>query len=326
MSVKQALIALGIAALLQATPAGAQEIKLRLGEIYPESHSNSQGARKFADLVAAKTGGKVAIDVFIDGTLGNEREIAEGVVSSVIDIAPSGMGGIGRYAAPLQVLELPYIYKDIEHLSRVADALLPDADALLKPKGVRAIGYFVLGPRDIASNRPITKLADLKGMKLRVPESPLYVGMAQALGASPTPVSLSETYTSLQTGVVDAAEGDPAALFSTRFYEPAKNVANTEHIWHVRWIVMSETAFDRLSEEQHGQITEAAREAKDFQIQKHIEGNAQALAGMEKAGVNLTKIENREEFVEALKSFNTSFAARLGGAAETLFKKAQAVQ
>src|SRR5215204_119546 len=260
-------VALSFAAAgLSVRPARAQQATLKLGEIYPESHSNSRGAMKFAELVSQKTGGQIKVEVYPDSKLGSERELAEGVVAGTIDIAPSGLGGIGRFIQPIHVLELPYLYKDLDHLSRVAEALTPELDKIFAEKNLKVLGYVFLGPRNIAARRPVRAIEDLRGLKLRVPESPLYVGMARALGATPTPVAFPETYTSLQTGVVDAAEGDPAALYTTKWYEPAKFISQTEHIWHVRHVVMNGAAYAKLTPDQQKALTEAAREAKDFQL------------------------------------------------------------
>jgi tripartite ATP-independent transporter DctP family solute receptor len=322
-------LALGLTAAATASlvrPARAQQTTLKLGEIYPESHSNSRGAMRFAELVADKTGGQVKVEVFPDSKLGSERELAEGVVAGTIDIAPSGLGGIGRFIQPIHALELPYLYKDLDHLSRVAEALMPDLDKVFAEKNLKVLGYVFLGPRNLAARKPVRAIEDLKGLKLRVPESPLYVGMARALGATPTPVAFPETYTSLQTGVVDGAEGDPAALYTTKWYEPAKYITQTEHIWHLRYVVMNGAAYARLAPYQQKALIDAAQEAKDFQLQAHKEGNKEALDKMQAAGATLIPIANRAPFAKALEKFNRDYAEKLGKTAVALLDKANSVQ
>jgi tripartite ATP-independent transporter DctP family solute receptor len=314
-----ALTALGLSS------AQAQTV-LKLGDIYAKNHSNSMAADRFAELVAKKTGGEVKIEVYVDSSLGNERELAESVVAGSIDIAPSGQSGIGRFVPATQVLELPYLYRDLDHMQRVATAVAPEVDKMFAEKGLRNLGYLFLGPRSIASKRPIRTLADMKGLRLRVPESPLYVGLARALGASPTPVPFPEVYTSLETGVADAAEGEPATLFTTKWYEPTKRVSLTKHIWHYRFIVMNGEKFKSLSEKNRKALLEAAQEAQAYQATLVPEFNQKALDTMKAQGVDIVETQDLEKFAEALLAFNTSHAKSLGPAAEQLLERVRAVK
>jgi tripartite ATP-independent transporter DctP family solute receptor len=321
-----ALTLLAGGALVLASGAQAQTVTLKLGEIYAQSHTNGAGALKLAELVAQKTQGQVKIEVFLDSKLGSERETAEGVVAGTIDIAPSGLGGIGRFIQPIHALELPYIYTGLDHLKRVSDAMGPDINKLFAEKGVRNIGFFFLGPRVVAARKQVRSLEDLKGLRLRVPESPLYVGMARALGATPTPIAFPEAYTSLQTGVVDAVEGDPGTLFSTKWYEPAKYIAQTEHIWHLRYIVMNEASFKKLSSAQQSALLEAGKEATAYQLGLVRQFNKDALDKIKAAGGEIIAISDIAAFAKALEPFNKEYAAKLGGQAIPLLQKAMSVK
>lgn len=311
---------------LPAGRASAQVLTLKFGDIYAESHSNSKGAFKFAELVSLKTGGQVKIDVFVDSKLGNEREMAEGVVAGTIDIVASGLSGIGRFIQPIHTLELPYLYRDLEHMRRVAEALAPEVDRILRRHGLRNLGFFYLGPRSIAAKRPIRSLEDLRGLRFRVPESPLYVGMARALGATPTPVAFPEAYTALQTGVVEAAEGEPGTLWSTKWYEPAKYVALTEHIWHFRYLAINEKAFQRLTPSHQRAVLDAGREASSYQLGLVAEFNRESLEKMRSAGAVIIPIPEKRPFAQALERFNREYAEKLGAEAVALLEKALAVK
>lgn len=319
------IAASAVAAALGLSSANAQAV-LKLGDIYAKNHSNSMGADRFAELVAKKTNGEVKVEVYVDATLGNEREIAESVVAGSIDVAPSGQSGIGRFVPAAQVLELPYLYRGLDHMQKVAVAVAPDVDKLFEAKGLRNLGYFFLGPRSIASKRPIRTLADMKGLRLRVPESPLDVGLARALGASPTPVPFPEVYTSLETGVADAAEGEPATLFTTKWYEPTKRVSLTKHIWHYRFLVMNGAKFKSLSEKNQKAVLEAAQEAMAYQATLVPEFNQKALDTMKAQGVDIVETQDLDKFAEALLAFNTSFAKNLGPAAEQLLERVRSVK
>ena len=316
----------GLLALLTPGVGVAQTVTLKFGDIYAESHSNSKGAFKFAELVSQKTKGQVKIDVFVDSKLGNEREMAESVVAGSIDIVASGLSGIGRFIQPIHTLELPYIYRDLEHMNRVAEALAPDVDKILRRSGLRNLGFFYLGPRSIAGKRPIRSLEDMKGLRLRVPETPLYVGMARALGATPTPVAFPEAYTSLQTGVVEAAEGGPDTLWSTKWYEPAKNISLTEHIWHFRYLAINEKSFQKLSSAQQQALQEAGKEASVYQLGLLKEFNKESLDKMRAAGATIVTIADTRPFAKALEKFNREYAEKLGPEAVALLEKAMSVK
>src|SRR5690606_32403203 len=133
--------ALTALSLASGTTLAQAETTLNLGDIYAADHSNTLADKRFADLVAERTNGELKIEVYGDATLGNERELAESVVSGAVDIAPSGMSGIGRFFPELQVLELPYLYRDLDHMTRVADVIAPDVQAAFEAQGVRNLGF-----------------------------------------------------------------------------------------------------------------------------------------------------------------------------------------
>ena len=315
-----------LAALCRPQPAGAQTVMLKFGDIYAESHSNSKGAFKFAELVSQKTNGQVKVDVFVDSKLGNERELAESVKAGTIDIVASGLSGIGRFIQPIHTLELPYIYRDLEHMSRVAEAITPDVDRILQKSGLRNLGFFYLGPRSIAGKRPIRSLEDMKGLRFRVPEAPLYVGMARALGATPTPVAFPEAYTSLQTGVVEAAEGEPGTLWSTKWYEPAKYISLTEHIWHFRYLAINESSFAKLTPAQQKALLEAGKEATAFELGLVKDFNKESLEKMKAAGAVIVPVADKRPFEKALEKFNREYAEKLGPEAVGLLEKAKSIK
>lgn len=324
---KRFLIGAFTALSLAAGTALAQaETTLTLGDIYAAGHSNTLADKRFAELVAERTNGEVTIEVYGDATLGNERELAESVVSGSLDIAPSGMSGIGRFFPELQVLELPYLYKDLDHMQRVAAVIAPDVQAAFEAQGLRNLGFLYLGPRSIASKKAINTIEDMDGLRLRVPESPLYIGFAKALKAVPTPIPLPEVYSAIETGVADATEGEPATLATTKWYETTKSVSLTKHIWHFRFIPMNAARFDTLTKEQQDVVTTAAAEAQAYQAGLVNEFNAKAMEEMKNAGVTIVETQGLDKFAERLASFQDEYAASLGDKAVDLLAKVRSVQ
>ena len=317
-------VATAAALFVGATMANAQT--LTLGDIYAADHSNTLADKRFAELVSERTNGEVTIEVYGDSTLGNERELAESVVSGSVDIAPSGMSGIGRFFPELQVLELPYIYKDLDHMQRVAAAIAPDVEAAFEAQGVRNLGFLYLGPRSLASKKEIKTIDDMNGLRLRVPESPLYIGFAKALGAVPTPIPFPEVYSAIETGVADAAEGEPATLSTTKWYEVTKSVSLTKHIWHFRFIAVNAAKFDSLTPEHQAVLKQAAADAQTYQAGLVNDFNDKALAEMKAAGVNVVETEGLDKFAERMAKFHDEYAASLGDKAVALLAKVRSVE
>ena len=323
---KRFLSLLGGVAFAAATlaTANAQET-IVLGDIYAADHSNSVAEAYFADLVKERSNGELIIENYFDSTLGNERELAEGVVSGSVDIAPSGVSGIGRFFPQLQVLELPYLYSGLEQMVEVADAIAPDVDAAFESQGVKNLGFLFLGPRSMASAKPIHTIEDLEGLRLRVPESPLYVGLAQFMGAVPTPVAFPEVYTALETGVAQAAEGEPATLATTRWYEPTKSVSLTKHIWHYRLMPMNLDRFNSLSAEHQQILLDAAKDTMVYQAGLVNEYNERALQQIRDAGIEIIETQGIEILAERFQEFHDSFAGDLGPEAVALLDKVRTI-
>jgi len=318
--------AVAVAALLALAPQASAQTLITLGDIYAATHSNSVGETRFAELVAERSKGELKIETYFDSTLGNERELAESVVAGSVDIAPSGVSGIGRFFPQLQVLELPYLYSDLDELVKVAEGISADVDATFEAKGLKNLGFLFLGPRSMASKKPIYTPADLQDLRLRVPESPLYVGLAQFMGAVPTPVPFPEVYTALETGVADAAEGEPATLTTTKWYEPTKRVSLTKHIWHYRLMPMNLDKFNSLTEEQQQILLDSAHDAMIYQAGLVNEYNARALDEMKAAGVEIIETTGLDELATRFATFHDTFANDLGPEAVALLARVREIK
>jgi len=306
-----------------ARPAQAQ-MKLRFASLYPPAHAASRTADKLAELTRAKTLGKLTIDVFHNASLGGEREAAEGVRSGSIDVAYSGLPGFGSYVPEFGVLKLPFNYNSLDDVKNVVDRISRSLEARMAAQGLVLLGYLYDGPRVTISNRPLRSLADFRGLKLRVPQTPLYVQMAQAFGASPTPVALPEVYSALQSKVVDALEGTPTSLFSSKYHEVAKNIARTDHIFFVAYIAMTKKLFDGLPTDQQEALRAAGREASAFNLAIAKEAVGEDLKRLEAAGVAFTS-PNKDEFKAAVAPMKEKFAASLGEPGTAIYKEIRAV-
>jgi len=323
-AVRLLLVGAILGALVGVAPAQAQVV-LRAGNVEVADHSASKGLVKMAELVAQKTKGQVKIEVFHGSTLGSEREMIESVKAGSLDMMLS-MSGVGRFVQGVLVFEMPYLYTDLDHLARVWAGSAADVQKLISPAGFYTLTSFFQGPRAVASKRPFQSLEEMKGLRLRVPESPLYVGMARALGANPTPTAFGEVYTSLQTGVVDAAECPLENIWGTKWYEPAKNIVLTDHIMHLYLMIMNQAKFQKLTPEQRTAMQEAAKETSQYQLGLAKESNKTSLEKMKAAGATIIPIKDRTPFARVMESFDKSFAEKTGPDAVKLFAKIKSIK
>jgi TRAP-type transport system periplasmic protein len=304
--------------------ASAQAMKLRFASLYPPSHAASRTADKLAELVKERTRGAVTIDLFHNASLGSEREAAEGVKSGSIDIAYSGLPGFGSYVPEFGVLELPYNYSSLDNVKAVVDRIAGSLESRMASQGLMLLGYLYDGPRVTISTRPLNTLADFRGLKLRVPQAPLYVQMATAIGATPTPVALPEVYSALQSRVVDALEGTPTSLFSNKYHEVAKHIARTDHIFFVAYIAMNKGLFDKLPADQRDALKASGRDASAFNLEIAKAAVGEDFKRLEAGGVAFTH-PNKDEFKRAVADMKEKFATGLGDAARAIYKEIQAV-
>jgi tripartite ATP-independent transporter DctP family solute receptor len=312
--------ALSVGGALLAMPAIAQspQTTLRFASLFQADHSASRSAEWFAEQVGQKTGGRVRVQVFHNAALGSEEEAAQGVRSGTIDIAYSGLPGFGGYIRDIRVLEMPYLYADLDELSRVVARISPILDQLFVGAGLKRLSYQFDGPRLTLATRPLRSFADFKGLKFRVPQSPVYIEMVKAFGAIPTPVALPEAYTALQAHVADAIEGSATTLFTGKYYEVARNLVRTDHIFYTAYVAMNPGVFARQPADVQRALVEAGNETVDVNLRMAKEANAADLDRLAKAGLAVMAPE-RAPFQEAVRQPNERYAASLGGRAMEIY-------
>lgn len=304
--------------------AQAPELTLRFASLYPPAHSASRTATRFAELVAAKTGGKVKVDLFHNAALGSEREAAEGVKSGSIDLAYSGLTGFGSYVPEFGVLEMPFLYDTLDQVKGVVDKISPQLEARMASVGLALLGYLYDGPRVTISTRPLNSIDDFRGLKLRVPQIPLYVQMAQAFGATPTPVALPEVYTALQSKIVDGLEGTPTSLYVQKYHEVAKNIARTDHIFFVAYIAMNAGLLAKQSADKQEAIRAAGREASAYNLEIAKPAVQEDFARLAAGGVKFTT-PDRAPFRAAVAPMRERYAAGLGARGQEIYEAVKAV-
>lgn len=245
-------------------------VVLRLAETHPADYPTTLGNFEFARLVEEKTEGRVKIEVYPGAQLGEEKDVIEQVQIGAIDLARTSIAPLTEFAPSLNVLQLPYIYRDGDHMFQVLNSSIGDDFlASVQDSNFIGLGWFDPGQRNFYnSKKEIKSLADLKGMKIRVMQSELMMDMVAALGASPTPLPYGEVYSAIQTGVIDGAENNWPSYDTSSHFEVAKYFTEDGHVRVPEIIIASSIAMKKVSAEDLAIMKECAKEAQAYQIEQ----------------------------------------------------------
>jgi TRAP-type transport system periplasmic protein len=216
---------------------------------------------------AASVSDRLEVKIFPQGTLGSEREVYEGMqLGSGAAVTVSGTAILNNFDQRIGVLDLPYLWKDYDHVHRVLDGEVGrDLAAGLEKQGLVLLAWIDgWGFRNmITTSKPVTRPEDLKGMKIRTIPTPVYLAALRMMGTNPTPMAYGEIYTGLQTGVIDGFEQAPAILVAEKFYEVAKHLTTTRHLFPVIVVCYSKAQWDRLKADDQAKLRQAANIARD---------------------------------------------------------------
>jgi len=205
---------------------------------------------------------------------------------------------------------MPFLFRSKEHMRAVLDGPVGEEIlAAMEAQGMVGLAFYDSGARSVyTARKPVKTLADLKGMKIRVQQSDLFVAMVEALGANPTPMPYGEVYTGLKTGIVDAAENNFPSYESSRHFEAAKYYVMTEHSMAPEVLVFSKKIWDALPEEDRKLIRKASKDSVPVMRKLWDEREAKSQAVAEKAGSQIVQLENKKEFIEAMAPVYAKFA------------------
>ena len=289
----------------------AQAAEWRAWNIHKTGYPNTVAMDKFAELVAAKTSGKIKLKVFHGGTLGNQPDAIEQVRIGGLEIGNFNLGPIGPIAAEANVVSLPFIFRDMAHMHRALDGEAgAQISAGMAKKGLIALAWYDSGARSFYnSKKPIMKPADLKGMKVRVMNNDLYSGMISALGGNPSPMAFSEVYQSLKTGVVDGAENNWPSYESTGHFEVAGYYSLSQHLIIPECVCINASVYNKLSDADKQAVTEAARESATLQRALWQKRAKASRAKVMKSGVKFNEIPDKSAFQKAMQSVYDKYLA-----------------
>src|ERR687892_309707 len=247
--------------------AQAQGRELTMGNVNPPKHGTSLAAQQFIDKLAELSGGKVKVVHHHSGALGGEREVVQQIQLGAIDIGPITTAPLSTAVPEMSVFQLPYIFRDYDHLFKAldsSDTLTKYYDAVLDRRGLKLVGFIAAGYRGIYGHNAINGLADIKGKKIRVQEDKILVATFKALGMISTPIAFPEVATSLQTKVIDFAEGGVNTFYHNKFYDIVKYVADVRHTHQCVALIISKSSFQKLDATGQKAVREAWEHAWQF--------------------------------------------------------------
>ncbi len=295
-----------------------KERTLKFSYLNAKEHPQGLGAQKFADLVAEKSGGKIKVRTFPGGTLGGDLQTLSALQGGTVEMTVMNSGILVGLAKEFAAVDMPFLFNSAAE----ADALLdgPFGKTLhdkLPEKGVLALGYWDLGFRNLTNNRrPVTKVDDVAGLKIRVIQTPIYIDTFKALGANPVPLPFTELYTALETRTVDGQENPSKTIELSKLYEVQKHLTVTRHIYNPQSLLISKAFWDKLTPDEQTLFRDAAAEATAYQRKISREQDAEALNALRAKGVQVVELPAAEldQFREKVKPVVEKYKAEVGPA------------
>lgn len=283
--------AVAAAALAALAPAAyAQTVKLTLGHGAAPGNPRHEAAVKFAEVLKAKTGGRIEIQVAPSAQLGDDAAMVTALRTGALDISANSQGAVANAVPEYGAFGMPFLFANSAAAFRLLDGPLGKELAdKSSEKGMILLGTWDNGIRHMTnSKRPITKVEDMKGLKMRVPPDATLVDIMKALGAESQQVKFAELYVALQQGVVDGQENPLVNIHASKLYEVQKHLALTSHQFQMTPLLMSKRSWDRLSEADRKAVQEAAAEATALQRRLSQDADDKTLAELKAKGVQVT--------------------------------------
>ena len=264
-----------------------QERTIKFGHLNNLDHPTSLGVRKFAEIVAAKSGGKIKVQEFAASQLGNELQQQSALQGGVQEMLVASTTSLNGIVKEFGLLDFPFLFANAKQADALVDGPLGKMlSAKLPEKGVIVLGFFDLGFRNVTnSKRPIMKGSDLEGLKLRVIPNPVFLETFKTFKANPIPMPFAELYGALESKAVDGQENPFAVIASSKFYEVQKYVSGTNHVYATNPIQISKRFWDKLSPAEQKILTDAAIEAQNWQRVVSREVSAKALGELTGKGM-----------------------------------------
>jgi TRAP-type transport system periplasmic protein len=309
------LLTLGLSLVLIGAAAAQYKATMKLASTQAMDHPLNVGAQKFADLVKERSNGRIEIKIYPSNQLGKgEREFAEGLQQGSIDLTPISTGPLGGFSPSINILDLPFMFRDFNHVDLVMDGpigrkLLDD----LERAGIKGLAFWENGFRHLTNaKRQVVKVEDGKGLKIRTMENKVHLAAWKGAGLNPTPMAWGEVFTALQQGVIDGQENPIAIYYSSKLWDAGqKNLSLTAHVYSPLPLLMSKKTFDAMPKEDQEMFVKSAYEVAKFQRKLNRDAEEAKLQDMvAKNGVTLVRNVDRESFKKAMAPVYEQFSSQ----------------
>jgi tripartite ATP-independent transporter DctP family solute receptor len=296
LMIKTLVAAMAVAAFGIASAQDIKERTLKMGLQNPKGHPAVMGAEKFAEIVAAKSGGKIKVNLFPGGVLGGDAPTVSALQGGTVEMTVLNSGILASQVKEFAIYDFPFLFANAKEADAVVDGPFGKGlHAKLADKGIIGLAYWELGFRDLTNGRrPINKVEDIAGLKLRVIPNPINVDWVSALGANPTPLPFPELYAALEQKAVDGQENPVATIKGAKLYEVQKYMTLTNHQYNPQSVVVSKKYWDSLSAEEKKVLQDAANESSKYQREQSRSAAAGILDALKKAGMQVNELPAAE--------------------------------
>ncbi|MBQ9061284.1 MAG: TRAP transporter substrate-binding protein [Eubacterium sp.] len=291
-----------------------ESVTLTVAHVLTESHAYHQAWLKVAELVEERTDGGLRLEVFGNSTLGNERDVIEGMQLGIVDLSCMSTGALASFSPAFMALDLPFIFDDREQAYKVLDSEI--GRELLDSLGesmLVGVDFWENGFRNISnSKKDVVVPEDVKGLKLRTLENELQVDSFTTLGANAIPMAWGEVYTALQQGTIDGQENPLAIIYQNKIHEVNKHISLTGHFYAAAPVVMSEKSLNKLSPEYQEILLEAIREVTPYERQLSQDSDDEYMQKLLDEGVNIITDIDKALWKEAVQPVYDKYRDRIG--------------
>ena len=314
--IKSVLATVALAAFGVASAQDIKERTVKFATQNPDGHPIVLGMKKFAETVTAKSGGNIKINLFPGGVLGGDAPNISALQGGTLEMVVMNSGILASQAKEFAVFDFPFMFASSQEADAVVDGpfgkmMLSKLDA----KSIHGLAYWELGFRNITnSKRPITKVDDIAGLKLRVIPNAINIDWVTALGANPTPMAFPEVYAAMEQKAIDGHENPFTVINANKFYEVQKYLAVTNHQYNPQTVIVSKKLWDTLSNDEKKIFSDAAAEAAIYQRKASREQSGAALENLKKNGMQVSEFSPAEmaKFREKMKPVIEKHSAIVG--------------
>jgi TRAP-type transport system periplasmic protein len=297
LMIKTLVAAVALATLGAASAQDIKERSFKLGLQNPKGHPLVTGAEKFAEIVAAKSGGKMKVNLFPGGVLGGDAQTVSALQGGTVEMTALNSGILASQVKDFTVFDFPFMFANAKEADAVVDGPFGQKmHAKLADKGIVGLAYWELGFRNISnSKRAINKVEDLEGLKLRVIPNAINVDWVKAVGGNPTPMAFPEVYAGLESKAIDGQENPFSVILANKFFEVQKFLVVSNHQYNPQSLIVSKKVWDTLSAAEKKILQDAAVEAAVFQRKTNRDLAAGQLDQLKKAGMTVTELSAAEQ-------------------------------